>query len=122
MISQFDAIDIVLKNGKHKVEVSDLENRYYIQEAVYIKNYPENNILSIHFNFSPNFEEYLPIYREQNFDRFIQRHKEEYDEKDYTSIKNQLDQQINVEFLKSVYKPIERKFEINFMEGPFFID
>lgn len=121
-ISEFDAVDIVLKNGKHKIEISDLDNKYYIQDFIYIKNYPENDILSVHFNFSPNFEEYIPIYKKQYFDRFIQRHKEEYDEKDYTPIKNQLDQQINVEFLKSVYKPTEKKFEITFYEGPIYLN
>lgn len=121
-ISVSKDIYLVLKNGIHKVEISDLNNRYYLQDSIIIKNYPEMNIYNISFEYCPSYEEYLPIYRKQYFDRIIRSGKTEYDEEQYPSIMEQINQQIDVNYLKNrLYKPTDRRFKITFYEGPIYI-
>ncbi|CAM4038518.1 hypothetical protein FLJU110815_13600 [Flavobacterium jumunjinense] len=122
-ISEFDAIDIVLKNGKHKFEVSDLCNNYCVKDSIIIKNYPEMNIYNISFEYCPSYEEYLPIYRKQYFYRIIRSDKTEYDEEQYPSIMEQINQQIDVNYLKNrLYKPTDRRFKITFYDEPIYLD
>jgi hypothetical protein len=112
-----------LQNGKHKVEVLDLNENYYIKESVFIKNYPEENNLYVSFEYNPSYEEYLPIYRKQYFDRIIRSDKAEYDEEQYPSIIEQINQQIDVDYLKKTsYKLIERSFEITFYDEPIYLN
>lgn len=112
-----------LQNGMHKVEISDLNNRYYLKDSIFIKNYPEENNLFVSFEYNPSYETYLPEFQKQYFDRFIKKHKTEYVENQYSSIKKQIKEQIDIEFLKKTYyKPIERKFEITFYDESLFID
>jgi hypothetical protein len=112
-----------LQNGLHKVEISDLNNRFYLKDSIFIKNYPEENNLYVSFEHNPSYEEYLPEFRKQYFDRYIQKHKTEYDEERYLSIMKQINQQIDVNYLKKThYKPIERKFEITFYDEPIYLN
>ena len=112
-----------LQNGKHKVEVSDLNENYYLKEFIFIKNYPEENNLYVSFEYNPSYEDYLPEFRKQYFDRFIEKHKKEYDKEQYPSIKEQINQQIDVAYLKRTsYKPIVRSFEITFYDEPIYLN
>jgi hypothetical protein len=112
-----------LQNGRHKVEISDLKNRFYLKDSILIKNYPEENNLYVCFKYNPSYEDYLPIFRKQYFDNFIQKHKKEYYKEQYKSIMEQINQQIDVEFLKKTYyQPFERKFTITFYEEPIYIN
>ncbi|WP_445722486.1 hypothetical protein [Flavobacterium sp.] len=112
-----------LQNGKHKVEISDLNENYYLKESIFIKNYPEENNLYVSFEYNPSYEDYLPKFRKQYFDRFIEKHKNEYDKEQHSSIKEQINQQIDVEYLKRAsYKPIERSFEITFYDEPIYLN
>lgn len=111
-----------LLNGLHKVEISDLNNRFYLKDSIFIKNYPEENNLFISFDYKPSYEEYLPEFKKIYFDRLIKRVENKCTDEDKELIWKKVNQKINIEFLKRTnYKPIERKFEINFYDEPIYI-
>ena len=112
-----------LQNGLHKVEISDLNNRFYLKDSIFIKNYPEENNLYVRFEHNPSYEEYLPEFRKQYFDRLIKRVEKKYTDQDKKLIWKQVNQQIDVNYLKKThYKPIERKFEIIFYDEPIYLN
>lgn len=122
-ISESKAIYLVLQNGKHKVEISDLNNRYYLQDYIFIKNYPEENNLFVSFEYNPSYEEYLPIFQKQYFDRLIEKHNLELSVEEKASVLEQINKKIDVDYLKRThYKPIERRFEITFYDEPIYLN
>lgn len=62
-----------LQDGMHKVEISDLKNRYYLKDSIFINNYPEESNLFISFKYNPSYEEYLPEFREVFFNHYIKK-------------------------------------------------
>lgn len=112
-----------LQNGLHKVEISDLNNRFYLKDSIFIKNYPEENNLYVSFEHNPSYEEYLPEFRKQYFDRLIKRVEKKYTDQDKELIWKQVNQQIDVNYLKKThYKPTERRFEITFYDEPIYLN
>lgn len=116
-ISDFKTKRFKLKNGKHKVEVSDLNDNFYSVDTITIKNYPEQNELYISFKYHPNYKEYLPIYKKIYYNRYIKKHKKKSEEVK-NDVLHQINQKIDTNYLidKDIYKPIDRSFEINFYD------
>lgn len=116
-ISDFKTKRFKLKNGKHKVEVSDLNDNFYIVDTIAIKNYPEQNELNIRFIYRPDYKNYLPIYKKRLYNSMINRYNLKSNE-DKIELMFQIDKKIDLNYLKNktIYKPCDRNYEITFYD------
>ncbi len=116
-ITDFKTKYFNLKNGKHKVEVSDLNNSYYVIDTILIKNYPEQNELYIRFNHNISYENYLPIYKKRFYNSLVRRYNLKSNE-DKMDLMFQIDKKIDLNYLKdkTIYKPSDRNYEITFYD------
>lgn len=113
---------ISLLNGKHKIEISTLDNKNVKKEFIYIGNYPNESSLFISFNQNSSNEEHLNFLKEKYFNYLIKKNKLEKDTTQHEFIKFQIDTLFDVEYLKKInYKPNKSWFKMNYHEGPIMI-
>lgn len=118
----YDVKRINLLNGKHKIEISTLDNKNVKKEFIYIGNYPNESSLFISFYQNSSNEEHLIFLKEKLFNHLIKKHKLEKDTTQHEFIKFQIDTLFDVDYLKKLdYKPNKSWFEINFHDGPIMI-
>ncbi len=118
----YDSKRINLLNGKHKIEISSLDNKNVKKEFIYIGNYPNESNLLINFYQNSSYEEHLIFLKDKYFNHLIKKHKLEKDTTQHEFIKFQIDTLFDLDYLKKLdYKPNKIWFNINYHEGPIMI-
>lgn len=118
--SQMKLLPLLLKNGKYKIEISEIDGSLKASDSFEIKTAEEKYIYAT-FSYQPDYKEYLPIYKMNYFSRYIE--KQNYSKEAQSEIRKEIDQKVTLDYLKSTgYKPKKARFEIKIQDHPHKLD
>lgn len=110
---EFRDIRVKLDNGKHRIEISTIDDKLKVTDSIQVANYPEAYSLDIKYHYNPPIDEYKKIHIERNYKLYIEGYN--FSEVQKSDILYWVKREINNDpHFRTWYKPGSRHFTVEF--------